>query len=91
MTSAARPTIPEVVARFAAYRDRPGNGAWGGLHNVLDDGNVDDANVEHCREWCLYGGDAEGEALCELLSRMSKTQRRKLPSAVSVYRRKEDS
>lgn len=81
MTTAddARPTIPDVIERFEAYHRRPGNGAWGSLHVVLDDGNVDDSSVELCREMAIEDGDHEGAALASILLRMTKTQRRKLP------------
>jgi hypothetical protein len=77
-----KPTIPEVIDRFAAYYLRPGNGAWGSLHIVLDDGNVEDEFVRHCIGFALEDGDTEGIALAEILLTMSKTQRAKLPRLV---------
>jgi hypothetical protein len=75
-----KPTIPEVLPRFVAYHAN--NGAWGSLHIVLDDNNVADAHVRYCSEWAREQGDVEGEALAEILLRMSKTQRGKLPTSV---------
>lgn len=71
---ADRPTIPEVVARFAAYYRQ--NPAWGSLHVVMDDGNWN--SVEWCRDYAQREGDAEGAALAEILLQMTKTQMRKL-------------
>jgi hypothetical protein len=71
-----KPTIPEVKDRFRAYYER--NPTWGSLHIVLDDGNVETEHVEFCRDWAKREGDAEGEALAEILLRMSQTQRLKL-------------
>lgn len=87
MTRTDKPTIPEVVGRFAEYFSLPENGAWGSLHNVLDDGNVSDSNVEYCLENAIERGDHEGTELAELLLQMSRTQRIKLPFAVRDHLR----
>jgi hypothetical protein len=84
MSAIRKPTIPEVLARFVAYhRDNP---TWGALHSVLADGNVSDGAVASCLYSCI---GLEGEDLCRLLLRMSKTQRRKLPGKVHEVRRLE--
>ena len=70
------PNIPEVLPRFREYHTK--HFAWGALHIVLDDGNVDDSSVQHCIEWAVQSSDAEGEALARILLSMSKTQRKKL-------------
>lgn len=85
MTVATKLTIPDVIERFADYFSQPQNGAWGSLHNVLDDGNVSDSNVNFCLDRALDRGDYEGAELAKLLLEMSKTQRLKLPSAVDAY------
>jgi hypothetical protein len=79
MDAQRKPTIPEILARFLAYyRDNP---AWGSLHIVLDDGNVDDASVRFCEEYATEKGDHEGAELARILMRMSRTQRAKLARA----------
>lgn len=78
-------TLPEVVDQFAAYHDR--NPAWGNLHIVLDDGNVDDQSVKYCLESARGCGDAEGVRLAEVLLKMSKTQRLKLGHAATTLNR----
>lgn len=74
----SKPTIPEVLERFRAYRALPGNGAWGSLHIVLEDYNIDDDSVRFCIEVAAREHDTEGQFLASLLLRMSKTQRRRL-------------
>src|SRR5262245_5243698 len=74
-----KPTIPEVIERFSAYHEKPRNGAWGGLHVVLEDHNVHDDNVRFCLEMAEKEGDTETAELAALLLRMSKTQRLKIP------------
>lgn len=75
-----KPTIPEVVERFARYRRQ--HSAWGALHVVLDDGNTEDGFIESAARRALDAGDVEGAELALVLGTMSRTQRRKLPSAV---------
>lgn len=71
-----KPTIPEVFPAVRALYARNLVGCC--LHVVLDDGNVEDASVEHCIEWAQKQGHPECEALARTLLRMSKTQRLKL-------------
>ena len=69
-------TVPDVIDRFKEYwLDNP---AWGSLHIVLDDFNIDDHHVEHCIQYAVEKGDTEGEALARILLQMSKSQRLKL-------------
>ncbi|MDX1559060.1 MAG: hypothetical protein R3193_09155 [Marinobacter sp.] len=78
-------TIPEVVERFAAYQRK--HPAWGCLHIVLDDGNIGNDSVEFCIGYAEGKGDTEAVELGQILLRMSKTQRLKLPSAVYRFER----
>ena len=75
-------TIPEVLDMFIAYFNKPENGAWGSLHVVLDDGNVQDDSVNFCLDYAVQTKDNDGEELAKLLLKMSKTQRLKLPQVV---------
>lgn len=74
----AKPTIPEVIDRFRAYKALPQNACWGSLHIVLDDNNINDCHVQFCIDYARERGDTEGEELGKLLLQMSKTQRLKL-------------
>lgn len=76
-------TIPEVVERFALYHQR--NAAWGSLHIVLDDNNIDDSSVEFCAGYAQDDKDTEGEELAEILLKMSKSQRLRLPGKVDEF------
>lgn len=80
----ARPTIPDVVERFAAYGIKT-SGVWGSLHVVLDECNVSDGNVEWCIAYAERRGDAEGAELGRILLTMSKTQRGKMDRAVREF------
>lgn len=80
-----KPTIPDVVGRFSDYLKIPGNGSWGSLHIVLDDGNIGNDHVLYCIGCAEENGDGEGRELGLILLSMSKTQRKKLPDAVRAY------
>jgi hypothetical protein len=71
-----KPTVPEVLPFVNAYYAFPGNEAGGSLHVVLEDNNEDSA--AWCQEWAKGRGDACGEALAEVMTRMSLTQVGKL-------------
>lgn len=75
-----RPSIPDVRARFAAYLQT--HPAWGSLHVVLDDGNIEDCFVRYCLDRAVEMNDAEGIELAIILLTMSKTQRLKLGRSI---------
>jgi len=83
MTS-PKPTLPEVIERFEAYYAKPGNGAWGSLHVVLDDHNLEDVCVRGCIEFAEERGDSDGAELARLLLRMSRTQRGKINKMIRI-------
>ena len=71
-------TVPEVIDLFKAYYARPGNGVWGSLHIVLDDGNLEDSSVEFCLKYAEEKGDTEGAELARILLKLSISQRKKI-------------
>jgi hypothetical protein len=73
-------TVPEVIERFRAYHQQPGNIVWGSLHLVLEDRNLKDYFVNECVKYALERGDNEGAALGEILLKMSLTQRGRIAS-----------
>lgn len=74
---------PEVVRYFADYKARPGNGAWGALHIVLEDDNVDDASVLYCLTHTAK--TVEEKRLAKLLLCMSRSQRLRLDRKVAQF------
>jgi len=83
----SKPTIPQVLPAFVAYREIAGNGCWGSLHIVLEDNNVEDHSVRFCIEWAEEHDDMEGADLARLLLKMSRSQRSRLSSKVDEYQR----
>lgn len=82
INKSVKPSIPDVLPKFINYYDKPENGAWGNLHIVLDDGNIDDHFVISCREWAQECDDIDGVELANILLKMSKSQRIRLPNKV---------
>lgn len=78
LRTTAKPTVPLVLPLVQEYVKKPGNMAGGSLHVVLEDCNLEDDFVRGCVGWAWSLGDTDGEALGEVLLRMSKTQRRVL-------------
>jgi hypothetical protein len=76
--AADRPTVPEVLLLAAAYYDKPGNSMGGSLHVALEDGNLDDGNLEFCRGWAAKHQDEDGITLANVLLQLTRTQRVRL-------------
>ena len=73
-----KPTIPDVIDKFIAYRNNH-LGTWGMyLHVILDDNNVRDCFVLRTIEDAVERGDKETEDIARLLYSMSTTQRLKI-------------
>lgn len=73
------PNLPLVAPLVVAfYQNEP---AGGGLHVVLDDGNIEDDSVRYCVNQAAKEGDAPAELLGRVLLLMSRTQR------IELYRR----
>lgn len=49
--------------------------AWGSLHIVLEDENLEDDSVQWCIERARERGDEEGEALARILLELTEEQR----------------
>lgn len=73
-------TIPEVIHLFQEYYDK--NRAWGNLHIVLDDYNVDNDSVEFCIKQSIENNDEDGEFLARIMLKMTKTQRLKISKKI---------
>ena len=74
-----KPTVAEVNSLCRAYYDKPGNGAGGRImHVVLDDGNMKLRDISYASEQAVAAGDSDAVRICDLLQKMSATQRRKV-------------
>lgn len=73
-----KPTVPDVRRMAEAYYAKDGNACGGALHIVLDDGNVDDDDVQFCLATAREQHDQDGVTLAEQFLQMSRTQRKKV-------------
>jgi hypothetical protein len=76
--SERKPTIPEVIPLIREYYAKSGNGAGGSLHIVLEDGNLEDRNVDFCIDYARSRDDADGVLLAQMLRRMTRAQRSRI-------------
>ena len=58
-----------IIDRFKEYHTK--NPAWGSLHIVMDDYNVEDENVAFCYKQAFKEGDEEGQELALLLMQLN--------------------
>lgn len=79
-----KPVAQEALPLVRDYYAKPGNKLGGNLHMVLDDGRVEDVDVELCLAQAQEAGDEEGERLARLILGMSRTQRLKLFREISA-------
>ena len=75
---ADRPKVPEVRALVEEYYEKPGNGAGGNCHVVLDDGNLKTRFIAATLEDCEAAGDADGAKIMRLMLQMTPSQRRRV-------------
>lgn len=80
-----KPTVPEVRPLVKALFASEHGSVGGCLHIVLDDGNVQDHDVQFCLDYAKEQGCQQCMELAAILLKMSRTQRLKL--GVGVYRR----
>ena len=73
-----RPKVPAVRALVENYYAKPGNGAGGRCHIVLDDCNLKDADVRWTLENCEKSGDGDGAEIMRLMLQMTPSQRRRV-------------
>jgi len=64
-------TVPEVLPLVRAYKGD-------NLHIILEDGNIEDKDIDFCFNQCIQKDDQEGMWLCTILMGLSKTQRLKV-------------
>lgn len=61
---------------FKSYHER--ELCWGSLHIVMDDGNLEDSNVQFCMNWARVENDADGFMIAVILSEKTIEERQKL-------------
>lgn len=64
---------PEIAERFAEYHRE--HMAWGCLHIVLDDDNIEDEYIRYCIEFAKEHNDQEAVELGEILLKLTEEER----------------
>ncbi len=54
------------------------NPAWGSIHIILADGNLEDEHIDWCIDYAIKLGDTAAVDLCSILYTFSYSQRMKL-------------
>ena len=65
---------PFIKQLIKYYYDELGNGTGGYLHIVLDDGNIEHANIIWCKNECEQNGDSFGVFLSDVLLEFSEDE-----------------
>lgn len=78
-------TIIELIMKAKNYYFQEGNSVGGNLHIILNDGNIENSDIQYCLKLCKEKNDLLGIELSELLLKASKTQRKKLINSYSKY------
>ncbi len=73
-----RPKVPEVRALVKAYYAKPGNGAGGNCHVVLDDSNIKEHFLVSTLAECSAAGDVDGAEIMRRMLKMTSSQRRRV-------------
>ena len=77
--------VDTVVAMLEIYYKKY-NCSGGSLHIVVDDGNLDDNNIEYCIEWANNENDVAGFIIGTLLLKMNMRQRKNVYSKYDEYK-----
>ena len=74
-----------IVQKCKEYYQKPGNSVGGNLHIVLDDGNLENSHIQHCKETCIKEHDHDGSKICTLLLQCTDAQRRSIYNSYRCY------
>lgn len=76
--------IAELANRIAEYYKKEGNGCGGNCHLVLDDGNLEDSDIQFCKGYCAKAYDIDGLYIMREMLSMSLEERQKVYDTASV-------
>lgn len=69
-------TDQEFIHSLSEYHER--ELCWGNLHIAMDDGNLEDDNIQWCLKFANEEGDQHGARLAQMLLELSYEDREKL-------------
>jgi len=76
--------VGELANRIAEYYKKEGNGCGGNCHLVLDDGNLEDSDIQFCKGYCACAEDSDGLSIMRDMLSMNPEERQKVYDMASV-------
>lgn len=76
--------VGELANRIAEYYKKEGDGCGGNCHLVLDDGNLEDSDIQFCKGYCACADDNDGLGIMRDMLSMSPEERQKVYDMASV-------
>ena len=68
----------EILKLIKDYYSKEGNAVGGSLHMVLDDGNLDNSDIQFAINYAKKEMDCDGIKIGEILLSLSKGERKKI-------------
>lgn len=76
--------IGRLANLIAEYYKKEGNGCGGNCHLVLDDGNLEDSDIQFCIGYCAHANDDDGLAIMREMLSLNPEERQKVYDMASV-------
>jgi len=76
--------IGKLANLIAEYYKKEGNGCGGNCHLVLDDGNLEDSDIQFCKGYCAHANDDDGLAIMREMLSLNPEERQKVYDTASV-------
>lgn len=76
--------IGKLANLIAEYYKKEGNGCGGNCHLVLDDGNLEDSDIQFCIGYCAKADDTDGLAIMREMLSLNPEERQKVYDMASV-------
>lgn len=78
-------SLQNIIDLIKPYYDE--NSSGGNLHIVLDDGNLENSDIDFCIKECLVNNDTAGLKICRELVKMSLDVRYELYDMYDLYKK----
>lgn len=76
--------IGKLANLIAEYYKKEGNGCGGNCHLILDDGNLEDSDIQFCIGYCAHANDNDGLAIMREMLSLNPEERQKVYDMASV-------
>lgn len=76
--------IGKLANLIAEYYKKEGNGCGGNCHLILDDGNLEDSDIQFCIGYCAKADDTDGLYIMREMLSLNPEERQKVYDTASV-------